>query len=211
MYSKHKKGKFVPVLLACAAVLVLLGSGIRAKYVTSVPLSGTVTIKGELADNVTLTEHEAARQADGSYILTETIATGNQYVVMPGVDIPKDPTITIKDKSSVPAYLYVEIVPSSLTPAAVKYEMYTLGVEGDVWERIATTDDTRNVYVYKLAFSGEPSQSIQILKDNKIIISEKYDPMSAPFSLQFYVYMVQQDGRTAAELFNSNFPTKPTT
>ena len=52
MYSKHKKGKFVPVLLACAAVLVLLGSGIRAKYVTSVPLSGTVTIKGELADNV---------------------------------------------------------------------------------------------------------------------------------------------------------------
>ena len=212
MYSKHKKGKFVPVLLACAAVLVLLGSGIRAKYVTSVPLSGTVTIKGELADNVTLTEHEAARQADGSYILTETIVAENKYIVMPGVDIPKDPTITIKDKSSVPAYLYVEIVPSSLTPAAVKYEMYTLGVEGDVWRRIATTDDTRNVYVYNKDLTKAPLQNIQILKDNKIIISEKYDPMSAPFSLQFYVYMVQKEGSlTATELFNSNFPTKPTT
>ena len=209
MYSKHKKGKFVPVLLACAAVLVLLGIGIRAKYVTSVPLSGTVTIKGELADNVTLTEHEAARQADGSYTLSKTeITDHNEYIVMPGVDIPKDPTITIENKSSVPAYLYVEIVPSSLMPSDTRVQ-YALT---DDWEKITVTDTTRNVYVYKLSFSGETSQSIQILKDNKIIISEKYDPMSASFSLQFYVYMVQQDGSsTATELFNSNFPTKPTT
>ena len=208
MYSKHKKGKFVPVLLACAAVLVLLGIGIRAKYVTSVPLSGTVTIKGELADNVTLTEHKAARQADGSYALTETIVTENQYIVMPGVDIPKDPTITIENKSSIPAYLYVEIVPSSVMPSdtVVQYALT------DDWKKITVNDGTRNVYVYKLSFSGETSQSIQILKDNKIIISEKYDPMSAPFGLQFYVYMVQKEGSlTATELFNSNFPTKPTT
>lgn len=208
MYSKHKKGKFVPVLLACTAVLVLLGSGIRAKYVTSVPLAGTVTIKGELADNVTLTEHEAKRNDDGSYSLTETIVPENQYVVMPGVDIPKDPTITIENKSSVPAYLYVEVVPSLLPPpdTVVQYAL-----TGD-WEKITVTDNTRNVYVYKQAFSEVPLQEIQILKDNKIIISEKYDPMSAPFSLQFHAYMVQKEGSlNATELFNSNFPTKPTT
>ena len=204
MYSKHKKGKFVPVLLACTAVLVLLGSGIRAKYVTSVPLAGTVTIKGELADNVTLTEHEAARQADGSYILTETIVAENQYIVMPGVDILKDPTITIENKSSVPAYLYVEIVDNS--PGTATYALT------DDWEKITVTDDTRNVYVYRPAFSETSPQNIQILKDNKIIISEKYDPMSAPFSLQFHAYMVQKEGSlNATELFNSNFPTKPTT
>lgn len=205
MYSKHKKGKFVPVLLACAAVLavVLLGSGIRAKYVTSVPLTGTVTIKGELADNVTLTEHKAERKSDGSYTLSETdITDHNEYIVMPGVDIPKDPTITIENKSSVPAYLYVEIVDDS--PGTATYALT------DDWEKITVTDTTRNVYVYKLSFSGETSQSIQILKDNKIIISEKYDPTSASahFSLQFRAYMAQVEGTdNAVTTFNKNFPT----
>lgn len=205
MYSKHKKGKFVPVLLACAAVLVLLGIGIRAKYVTSVPLTGTVTIKGELADNVTLTEHKAERKSDGSYTLSETdITDHNEYIVMPGVDIPKDPTITIKDKSSVPAYLYVEIVDNS--PGTATYELTA------DWDPITVADSARKVYFYNPALAVTTLQNIQILRDNKIIISDQYNPASAPFGLQFYVYMVQQDGSsTAVDLFNSNFPTKPTT
>ena len=198
MYSKHKKGKFVPVLLACAAVLVLLGIGIRAKYVTTVPLTGTVTIKGKLADNVTLTEHEAERKSDGSYSLTETVVTENQYIVMPGVDIPKDPTITIENKSSVPAYLYVEIVDNS--PGTATYALTAN------WVKITVADSARKVYVYKPALAETPLQKIQILRDNKIIISDQYNPASAPFSLQFHAYMAQVEGTDdAVTTFNKNF------
>ena len=65
---------------------------------------------GKLADSLTLVEHKVEQQADGSYQLTAETTNKNSYQVMPGMELPKDPTITVNGKTAAAAYLYVEVV-----------------------------------------------------------------------------------------------------
>ena len=205
MRSEKRREKPAVVFAVCLIVIaatVLIMMGIRAKYITSVPLSGTVTFEANLADDVTLTEHQATRNADGSYTLGVETTNKNSYVVMPGVDIPKDPFFTIKNKSSIDVYLYVEIVDTS--PDTVTYEL------ANDWTKLEITG--RNVYVYEGTISQEGSQNIQILKDNMVYVSDQYDPDSSEFKLKFYGYMVQkEDGKTSIDIFKDKYPTAPTT
>ena len=205
MHSEKRRGKPAVVFAVCLIVIaatVLIMMGIRAKYITSVPLSGTVTFEANLADDVTLTEHQATREADGSYTLGVETTNDNSYVVMPGVDIDKDPSFTITNKSSIEVYLYVEIVDTS--PGTVTYELT------DKWDELGITG--RKVYVYNGTISQGVSQNIQILKDNKVYVSETYNPASSEFELKFYGYMVQTEaGKTSQQIFMDNYPTAPTT
>ena len=204
MHIGNKKVKPAAVLAVCAiaaAVGVLIMTGIQAKYMTSVPLSGTVRFNAELVDNVTLQEHQAVRNVDGSYSLNISADTtnSNTYIVMPGVDIPKDPYFTITDKSSIDAYLYVEIVDNS--PVTVTYNLT------DDWTNLNIQG--RNVYVYNGVFQGK-TQNINILLDNKVYVSDKYNPVPGGFNLNFYGYMVQEeDGKEAKDIFTENYPIAP--
>ena len=204
MHIGNKKVKSAAVLAVCAiaaAVGVLIMTGIQAKYMTSVPLSGTVRFNAQLADNVTLQEHKALRNVDGSYSLGTETTDKNSYSVMPGVDIPKDPYFTITNKSSIDAFLYVEIVDSSPDPDTVIYNLTT------DWEKLDIQN--RNVYVYKGVFQGN-TQDIPILNNNMIYISDQYDPASENFNLKFYGYMVQiEDGKEAKDIFIRNYPNVP--
>lgn len=206
MHIGNKKVKSAAVLAVCAiaaAMAVLIMTGIQAKYMTSVSLSGTVRFNAELADNVTLQEHKALRNADGSYSLNKSADTtiSNTYIVMPGVDIEKDPYFTITNKSSIDAFLYVEIVDSSPDPDTVIYNLTT------DWEKLDIQN--RNVYVYKGVFQGN-TQDIPILNNNMIYISDQYDPASENFNLKFYGYMVQKEvGKYAAGIFTENYPNVP--
>lgn len=204
MHIGNKKVKPAAVLAVCAiaaAVAVLIMTGIQAKYMTSVSLSGTVKFDAQLAENVTLQEHEALRNVDGSYSLGTKTTYKNSYSVMPGVDIPKDPYFTITDKSSIDAFLYVEIVDSSPDPDTVIYNLTT------DWEKLDIQN--RNVYVYKGVFQGN-TQDIPILNNNMIYISDQYDPASENFNLKFYGYMVQKEvGKYAAGIFTENYPNVP--
>ena len=48
---------------------------------------------------------------DGSYTLDPNVTvTSNTYKLIPGLTIPKDPYITITGKTSVDAYLYLEVI-----------------------------------------------------------------------------------------------------
>ena len=202
MRSEKRREKPAVVFAVCLIVIaatVLIMMGIRAKYITSVPLSGTVTFEANLADDVTLTEHQATRNVDGSYRLGTETTYDNSYVVMPGVDIPKDPSFTITNKSSIDVYLYVEIVDTS--PDTVTYKLTT------DWEKLDIQD--RNVYVYNGGFQ-ENTQIIHILSDNKVYVSDKYNPVSGGFNLKFYGYMVQkEDGKDAKGIFTNNYPNVP--
>ena len=202
MHIGNKKVKPAAVLAVCAiaaAVGVLIMTGIQAKYMTSVPLTGTVTFNAQLADNVTLQEHKALRNVDGSYSLGTETTDKNSYSVMPGVDIPKDPYFTITNKSSIDTYLYVEIVDNS--PDTVTYNLT------DDW--INLNIQGRKVYVYNGTFQGNP-QIIHILSDNKVYVSDQYNPASKKFNLKFYGYMVQKEvGKDAAGIFTENYPNVP--
>ena len=207
MHIGNKKVKPAVVLAVCAiaaAVGVLIMTGIQAKYMTSVPLTGTVTFNAQLADNVTLQEHKALRNTDGSYYLGSETTDKNSYSVMPGVDIPKDPYFTITNKSSIDAYLYVEIVYVEIvdnSPNTVTYQLT------NDWTNLNIQD--RNVYVYTGGFQGNP-QNIPILENNMLYVSDQYNPVSSDFNLKFYGYMVQkEDEKEAKDIFTENYPIAP--
>ena len=184
-----KAGVLLAACLLVAALALLAIAGLRAKYVTTVDLTGAVHFTADLAVDVTLLEHKAERNSDGSYKLhtTETVAT-NTYVVMPGVDIPKDPTITITTKSAIPAYLYVEVVGEP--PTEVSYAMKSC------WQKLSISG--RKVYVYQDSGSydltdanGDGIIELEILENNKIIVSDKFDPASGSFNINFSAYLIQ--------------------
>ena len=202
MHRYHKKDKRTlglgAGLLAVAAALIIMGT--QAKYVTSVPLTGKVTFSADLSEYVTLTEHKATRKSDGTYKLSTTeITIQNTYVVMPGVDIPKDPFITVTNKTDIPAYLYVEIVEENLPgDGTVTYKL-----TGD-WEKLSIAG--RNVYVYKGELTAKTTQEIPILDANTVYVSDQYNPASSEFHLKFYGYMAQKVGADdATTTFNKNF------
>lgn len=195
--------RVVIVLLFFIMITVATTVGIRAKYRTVVEMDQTVQFEAELAESVTLTEHEIEKNQDGSYSLTGKInATGeNEYLVMPGVDLPKDPTFTITNKSNIPVYLYVEVVESTAFPDTITYSLLS------DWKELSISGPHGGkVYLYgnELPVSGD----IQVLENNLLKVSQNYH--KTEFELDFYGYMAQRiDGKTQAGIFTTCFMSAP--
>lgn len=99
--------------VAIALVLVVaLAVGATYAYLTasSGPVKNTFVAGGAVKQgDLELFEHVAKKNADGSYTLDPAKKTdGNAYTVMPGVDLPKDPTVNVKAASGA-YYLFVEV------------------------------------------------------------------------------------------------------
>ena len=147
-----KKMKFrthLGLLIGLALLLVALMSVAVGKYTSTVTITGNVQFTATLADTFTLQEHKATRNADGSYTLSTTETTEpNSYYLMPGVDIPKDPFITITKKTDIPAYLFVEVVKGpdvgTTEAALIRYQM------AGAWQELTgvTGKNKGTVYVY---------------------------------------------------------------
>lgn len=215
--------RFLPVL-AVIFLLVVVGVGVSyAKYIATLRATGTVTINAELGD-ITLQEHEAVRQPNGSYELTDVILPimdnpdstdvneeklGNSYVLIPGLDIPKDPYIVITNKTGIEAYLFVEVVDKTANPAltvtadsAHWLSLGEIGVNGGtVYVYKATADDKTPTAID----SNFPSDPIYILAGNQIIVSQTLltEDTTAEDTLTFYACM----GETAAS-DKTDFPDK---
>ena len=193
--DKSKLKYLLPVF--CLASAVVISAGLRAKYVTSIKVKGSVTFSqgADIADSMTLLESPAVQNTDGSYTLNTSAdkVTENTYTVMPGVDIPKDPKITIENKTSVPSYLYIEVIKSADFPSTVKYSLTS------DWSLLSgvTGKEGGDVYVYQGSAFSSP---IGILAGDKIIVSDQY--AGDAFSLNFHGYLLQKTGSdTAAQTF----------
>ena len=117
-------------LIALAAV-AFVGLGIFAgygysKYLTEKRLEPKVTIDSKLvktSDGFQLWEHSSAMDPTGAgeYTLSASeTKSSNEYLLIPGTTIPKDPFIVITGKTEIPAYLYVEVVEADLPDLMVK-------------------------------------------------------------------------------------------
>lgn len=199
------------LILIAVLVAALLVGGIVAKYIMAETLQSKVTFSADLAKSVKLIEHKAARGSDGAYTLdTSKEVNGNEYYVMPGVDIPKDPRVIITDKSAVDAYLYIEIVKNNI-PQTVNCNV------SSSWTLLkdVTGPNGGDVYVYSrdgvpfiLNDKSENISDIPIIENNKITVSDKFDEADKEFSIDFYGYMTQVRGDKDAELiFQSSFIT----
>lgn len=193
------------LILLAGLTGVLLCGGLYAKYIRSETLHANITFSVKLASEFRLTEHQAIRQADGSYQLGSTEVIANVYQVMPGVDIPKDPQVIIQAKSMVSAYLYIEVLASC--PDTVSYTLTS------DWKALPGITGANGGAVYVYAKDGAAAvldgkitdYNIPILKDNQLMVSERYQD-TGTFAIKFWGYMAQiADGSDAAQLFRDQF------
>lgn len=167
----------VLILVLALAVGSMIGSA-AAKYIYSTQLTAKVTFTAELAEKIELLEHRAESTAaddkpTSNYKLTDETVVANEYELMPGVDIPKDPFVRITNKSPIPAYLYIEVVDQ--TNSAIGFDIDT-----DCWEKLesVTGPNGGGIWVYygkngeKLLTNENCPAAVSILKNNKITVSD---------------------------------------
>ena len=197
-----KKMRYLPLILALAVLLgsFLIGNA-TAKYIYRNYWQATVTFTANLADDVILREHRYLRGTDGRYAKdgddylpatdeNNVKDSGNEYYLIPGDDIPKDPEIVIINKSPVKSYLFLEVRDTMevLTETVdedtvITYTplSYTLTPN---WKPLTVKSDGTKVYVY--ANGDTPVKldetltkdkeglkaTISVLKDNKVTVSQ---------------------------------------
>lgn len=193
-----KLQKWLPGFLIFAVLLVsMLGGAAFGKYIYSEKLGGKVTITANLG-TITLLEHEAIRDPKlGSYSLGTKEVTSNTYTIIPGLDIPKDPFVTVDKASPIPVYVFVEVV-SALDGSAVSFE-----IDDANWKRLEIGGVPYQgankgwVYYYTggtgdaVAVTADISE-IYILKNKQVIIGQEllHDTPS-DLGLTFYACMGQ--------------------
>jgi hypothetical protein len=178
--------------------------------------------KGEFV----LKEHKVQTNASGAYEYAkddenELIEVAqNEYKVLPGVDLPKDPFVRITEKSEAPAYLYVEVVESENFAADKANGVFSYSIDSS-WLKLNGVTGTNGgaVYVYKgtgsaaAAITNETTgldDGINIIANQKIQVADK--EISENDSLTFYGYLAQASITTtegtssdAAVIYNTCF------
>ena len=194
--------------IAIALVLVVaLAVGATWAYLKaeSGPVVNTFTV-GKILDNdnnLTLNEHplKNANTTDGVYQL-DMNATPVQAVtysaVMPGVDLPKDPTVTIKANAlKGDAYLFV-VVDNQLA-SELTFDV------NSAWTKIGE-DSTKALYTIaagKLTAGNTTDLAWHILGNDTVKVADKITSADLG-TLTFNAYLVQAGGfETAAAAWNT--------
>lgn len=202
-------------LTIAIALVLVVALAVGATYALLTAKTDTVTntfVVGKIKDDGTvfsLKEHDIAGQkANGEYILKTGDAdndytTSNTYgAVVPGVNIPKDPTVKVEALAG-DAYLYV-VVDNQLG-AGLTYEM------ADKWTKLADADNgAKTLYVYNAGEKltpNSPAISQNILKDNQIVVSSEEEVAVGNSTLTFNAYLVQAVGTgNAADAWKAAAP-----
>ncbi len=196
------------LLILAMASLSLIGSSV-GKYIRTVSVSGNVSFSAELAKELILRESEALRNPDGSYVLSAgTYVSGNEYVLLPGLNVPKDPHVIISGKTDIPAYLFIEVVDS--TPnEAIGYNIR------DCWLALGITGKHGGaVYVYAeggtakaiadASVASTTSPAYILLNDEMVVGQELKHSDSTSDTLTFYACLGETAmGSTAQDVYKA--------
>lgn len=210
-----------PTALATLLLLTAL-TGVYAKYVTDQIIQGQASISASLG-LVKIWEHEGRKKDDGSYVLTglptgtcdeaahnggnmhSHVPSTNYTVVIPGLDIPKDTFVRITDNTTVPMYVFLEVV-STLEPKI------TFTIDDANWMQLigASPKHGGTVYVYTtdganptaLTPAVDPTD-INILKNQQVIVHDHL-LHDTPKNLGITFYATITDtSLTPAEAYNA--------
>lgn len=181
------------VLILVLVLIASMTSFAVGKYVFKTSFSRTVTFTAELADSFLLRERTAVRQDNGEYILEEPFIENNagspqQYILLPGLDVPKDPHVVITGKTPIPANLYIEVVDRTDNPA-ISFEME------DHWITTGLKAPKHGGTMYAYSTNGyvpaevKTDLTIYILKDNRIYVSQTLNHTGTNELLTIYAYL----------------------
>lgn len=173
---KKMHGISTKAFAALLAVTLLVGSAIGGTLAwltsTSNELVNTFTI-----GNVAITLEETKGEGSG---------TEKNFKVTPGVNIEKDPKVTV-DSTSEDCWLFVKITEDgnawnnglSYTPASGWKKLE--GVEGIVYYRDITG-------------ATDKGQALPVLENNQVTVSEELTTLDENTKLTFTAYAIQKDG-----------------
>lgn len=148
--------------------------------------------------NIDLDEHvyDPGQNALGE----ELTKSADNYLIIPGIDLPKDPFVTVKAGSE-DCYLFVKVEESEgFAEGKVTYAVDESWTKGD------GTKIPANVY-YRQVSQSAADVSYNVLKDNKIFVSEnltkdevkEMQQSQARPTLKFTAYAIQAEGIDSAE------------
>ena len=196
------------ILVAVLAVTAVIGF-VSAKYMEQSVLPGKISISATLAQSIEIYEHEAERTEHGDYVTTADTTDGNVYKIMPGVDIPKDPTVKVTGYTGLDAWLYVEVTEDGV-PATVTYT-----VDSDIWQPLkdengaqVTGPNNGKIYYKELTEDDAGDVVLQILKadtnGNTITVSQDV-ARDTDLKLGFYAFITQKISADPAADFTQSF------
>ena len=189
-HVKSSRGVSSKMLIVLLALVLMIGCAV----------GGTVAWLTAKTDSVVNT----FTYGDINIELTET--TGKDYKIIPGVDIAKDPKVTV-EAGSEDCWLFVEVKESGeFVSGKVTYAI------SDGWTKGDGTDIPANVY-YRVYSATATDTIFDILKDNEVTVSDtltKADIQNITTNptLTFTAYAVQKDNMaTAAAAWAAANPT----
>lgn len=196
---------------------------------------GTFTLQEHKANKVTkiVVDDEGEKEIwTGKYELDDTelaptktvegvTIMGNEYEIMPGMIIPKDPVVTITGKTESPAYLYIEVI-NNLDFSTEVDDEETLVIDPENWRELPTVTGPNGgkVYVYTTdktnAAIVTEDVSANIIQNNQFRVNKEVDltnPELTDQELTFNAFLAQAsigDETDAAEIFKDCFITAAT-
>lgn len=148
--------------------------------------------------NIDLDEH--VYDPDQNALGKELTKSADNYLIIPGIDLPKDPFVTVKAGSE-DCYLFVKVEESEgFAKGKVTYAVDESWTKGD------GTKIPANVY-YRQVSQPAADVSYNVLKDNKIFVSEnltkdevkEMQQSQVRPTLKFTAYAIQAEGIDSAE------------
>ena len=187
-----KAGRSFRGLMLVLALALIVGVAGGATFAWLTATSDTVTNTFTYGDiNITLEEN-----------------TGSDYKIIPGVDIGKDPKVTVKAGSEA-CWLFVKVEEENWpTPTYVDGENTVRKVNYDIADGWTKDDGTNNIpanVYYRVVNADDANQEFPVLKDNKITVSNtltKIDIkgiLTTTPKLSITAYAIQKDGMDTAE------------
>lgn len=196
--------------IAIALVLVVaLAVGATWAYLTSTTNTITNTfVAGKLFDqggSIKLQEKAVTKNADGTYVIAADAAwqdKGIEYVVQPGVDLPKQPAVKV-DGLTAKAYLFVGVKGETK-------DGFTWSVDAAKWSPLMNgeTQVTKDGYKIWVLTGDVANNSYDILTGNKVTVGKTLDPdtLTAANNITFQAYICQAAGfENAADAFAQCF------
>lgn len=187
--------KTFAILLAVMLIIGCMAGGTIAWLIsTSNEVVNTFTY-GDI--NIDLWEHEYDATTN-TLSTTEKTTAVNSYKIIPGVDLKKDPTVTVEAGSEA-CWLFVKVeTEGTFVTDKVKYT-----IDDSVWTALAGEP---GVYYKSIDSITQENTDYNVLKDQKVIVENTLDKddikalTSTTAVLKFTAYAVQQDGFATAAL-----------
>lgn len=192
---RNVSNKTVAILLALVLAIGCAVGGTLAWLISKTePVVNTFTY-GDI--NIDLYEHKY--NAGENNLGTEKITKVDNYKIIPGVDLPKDPTVEVKANSEA-CWLFVKVKeenwPTFTNADGTKKVSYSIAND---WTAL---ENQTGVY-YREVDAVETAKEFYVLKDNTVTVSdtltkEDIKGITTKPTLTFTAYAVQKDGSTNA-------------